>query len=879
MPLPLGARLGPYEILAPLGAGGMGEVYRARDSKLNRDVAIKILPSALAGDTDYLTRFQREAQVLASLNHPNIAAIYGLEGQAIVMELVEGETLKGPLPLPEALNIARQIAEALEAAHDKGIIHRDLKPGNIKLTPDGVVKVLDFGLAKAVEHNSRSGADSPTLTMRATEAGPILGTAGYMSPEQAAGKPVDRRADIWSFGVVLYELLTGTRLFEGETVSHTLADVLRADIDLTKVPEGPIRELIRRCLDRNIKNRLSHIGEARYIIDHHQAQPAKATRHQPSRWPWAISALLAAGLIGLAALHFSSSPAEQPVVRFQFSMPEKASFGASQGMAFSPDGKRIVFGALSENGRSQLWLRALDSLSAQPLPETDGALSPFWSPDSRHIGFFVTGSLKRIDVSGGTPQTVCSLDAVGTGGSWSKDGVIAFATNINALFRVPQAGGVATPLTRLNGARSEFRHARPWFLPDGKRFLYLAVSRDVDSTGIYLGSLDGGEGKRLLKSNQGAAYVPPAPGAQNGHLLFLSGRNLVAQPVNPGDLSLSGDATPVAEGVSASISLPHFSVSANGVLLFRRGEDTTRKIAWFDRKGAPIEDLGPVTADYNTLSLSRDDTRVAVTRTDFVGGSTLWLMDIPRGVPIRFTFDRAQESFPVWSPSGDRIVYSSRKNAAAQDLYIKDSSGGSGDRLLLQSSSNKDASDWSLDGRFLLYSDDAKGNSDLWLLADPGARAGDRTPRPFLTTPFNERQGQFFPSMGDAPNWVAYTSDESGRLEVFVQGMTASGAAGGGKYQISTAGGSQPTWKRDGKELYYLDPNNVLMSVDVKTTPRFEHGTAKPLFQMKARPVGLNNRNYSPSADGQRFLMVVDREETGTYPITVVFNWPAGLKR
>ena len=485
MALNAGDKLGSYEIVAPIGAGGMGEVYRAHDSKLNRDVAVKVLPASLAKDADFLARFQREAQVLASLNHPNIAAIYGLEGNAIVMELVEGETLKGPLPLAEAMAVARQIAEALEAAHEKGIIHRDLKPGNVMVTPAGVVKVLDFGLAKSVERSAvTTGPNSPTLTMRATEAGLILGTAGYMSPEQAAGKPVDRRADIWSFGVVVWELLTGKRLFHGETVSHTLADVIKGEIDFSQVPEGPVRDLVRRCLDRNLKNRLRDIGEARIAIENYGTarSPVAGVR----RWPWMVAVVSTVLAVVAGGLALRKTGEAGLAARFEVPPPVGGRFadpGNIGGSAISPDGRTLAFIATNAKGETLLHVRSLDSLEARALPGTENAVRPFWSPDSKSLGFVGGGKLKRVEVMGGSPVALCDVPAA-RGGTWNEDGVILFAVLRGAgLQRIAASGGTPVPVTKVNADAGELFHYFPQFLPGGKEFLFLVRYGDREKSG------------------------------------------------------------------------------------------------------------------------------------------------------------------------------------------------------------------------------------------------------------------------------------------------------------------------------------------------------------------------------------------------------------
>ena len=859
MPLTPGDRLGPYEILSPLGAGGMGEVYRARDPKLNRDVAIKVLPPALANDADYLARFQREAQALAALNHPNIAAIYGLEGNAIVMELVEGETLKGPLAVKEALPIARQIAEALEAAHDKGIIHRDLKPGNIKLTPEGVVKVLDFGLAKSVERNTATGPDSPTLTMRATEAGLILGTAGYMSPEQAAGKAVDRRADIWSFGVVLYELLTGKRLFDGETVSHTLAHVLTAEVDLSKIPAGPIRELIRRCLDRNLKNRLSHIAEARYIIDHYGTQPSvPAVKTKAKYWPWAITAATGLALLAVSFAYFRQSAPELPVRITSINPPEKATF---QETAFSPDGKLLAFTAFSE-GKRQLWVRSLDAATAQPLAGTDQANQLFWSPDSRWIGFFSRGKLYKIQATGGPVQAIC--DALSPrGATWSAEGVLLFGELASGLYRVPAQGGTPAAVTTLDRTRDERDHRWPVFLPGGRRYLYQITGSDPKTTGIYLGALDTAERMRLVGDANSPGYAMGPTG--EGYLLFVRQGTLLAQRLDAERGALTGEAFPVADkvGTDERFSRARYSVAGTGLLTYASGGRDGKQLKWMDRVGAVLETVGEPVEGVLGLALSPDEKQVAF---GSVSGANpdLWVRDLARGLATRFTFHPAAESNPIWSPDGSRMVFWSNREGS-RHLYTKSTRGAGREELLLKTQNYKVPTSWSSDGRLLLYHELAsKTKVDLWVLQ----MEGERKPVMFLRTEFNEHDGAFSPD----GKWIAYVSDESGRYEVYVQPYPATGA----KWQVSKDGGTRPRWRRDGKELFWLTEGGTLLAADVTAGPAFQSATPRRLFETRiAEPLG----RYEVSGDGKRFLIPLPVETDTNRPLTLIENWLAAAKR
>jgi Tol biopolymer transport system component len=903
VPIAPGTRLGPYQVLSALGAGGMGEVYRARDGKLNRDVALKVLPQAFAQDTERMARFEREAQVLAALNDPNIASIYGLEDSsgtpALVMELVEGPSLadrlaEGPIPVPEALQLAKQIADALDYAHQRGIIHRDLKPANIKITPDGRVKILDFGLAKAFEtgaatQSSASGVSrSPTLTLAATQEGVILGTAAYMSPEQARGHQADKRSDIWSFGVVLFEMLTAKQEFAGDTVSDSLAAVLRAEVEWSALPAdlpAPARRLLRRCLERDRKRRLADIADARLELEEALAGSSEpvATAVAPprgraaSRWWGALAALFALMAIALASVHFREKPPEWEVIRFQIPAPEKASF-APGGMALSPDGHRLAFVATEPDGRTSLWVRPLDSVAAQPLPGTDNASAPFWSTDSRSIGFFIPGKLKRIDAAGGPPQTVCDVPGTGVGASWNRDGVIVFASNSTGLFRVSQAGGTVTPLTALDASKRETYHARPWFLPDGRHFIYCARSRQAENEGIYLTTLEGRDRKRLVVAREAAAYAPPSGGSEKGHVLFLRDGTLMAQALDAGSFEPSGEPFFVADQVGYVITNAFFSVSATGVLAYRSGSGVNTHLTWFDREGKRLETVGPP-GFYVEIQLAPDGKKVAVGKQDAqTGNRDLWLVDVEHGVPTRFTFDPAVDANPVWSPDGGRVVFNSTRDGVS-NLFQKDAGGGRNEELLLKSDLEKRALDYSADGRFLLYGVfDPQTFSDIWVLP----LEGERKPFPFLNSRFGESQGQFSPGPAGAPRWVAYTSDESDRNEVYVQAFSGGPAGASGKFQISSQGGGQPRWRSDGQELYYLSLDSRLMAVEIKTSPQFQHGVPRPLFTTRIVEGGSALRvaaRYSPSPDGKRFLISSQPEETASAPTTVVLNWTAGLKR
>ncbi len=852
-----------YRITSKLGAGGMGEVYRATDTKLGREVAVKVLPQAFAGDPDRMARFQREAKVLASLNHPNIAAIYGVEDRAIIMELVEGPTLAerlapGPLPIEETLKIAAQIADALEAAHEQGIVHRDLKPANIKAPVDGRPKVLDLGLAM-MTGAAQAGAganpeDSPTISMAATKVGLILGTAAYMSPEQASGKRVDKRADIWAFGVVLWEMLSGRKLFGGgETVSHTLADVLRAEIDFAKLPAATpqgIRELLRRCLDRDVQTRLRDIGEARVVIQRWLANPVSvetaSARPPRSKAAWAVAALAAVCAVTLAVVHFRETPAEAPVIRSTILPPDNAEWDAINDLslpALSPDGRRIVFGARTADGKNPLWVRSLDGLTAQALAGTDGAVFPFWSPDSRFIGFFAEGKLKKIDASGGPALTLADTPQA-RGGSWNQDGAIVFAPrNSASLLRVSSAGGAASPLS----AEGLF----PWFLPDGRHFLYEPSDR---SGRILAGSLEGGPGKGVgEQANTNAVYA-------QGHLLFLRAGTLMAQPFDPNRLVTTGEAVPLAEQVQRVLSsgtAGAFSVSGSGLLAYREGGAVEGAgLAWFDRNGKQGLTIGDP-ARITTFSFSPDRKSVAATVADRPSFD-IWTYDLDRGLRTRLTFGGGAN--PVWSPDGRTIAFSSNRKGHL-DLYRKSADGTGAEELLHADNVDKVPTSWSPDGKILLYYTTyfaSKTGWDLWVLPLTLERPGaSLKPVPLLQTPFDE----IFPNFSPDGRWIAYVSNESQRSELYVTAFPIPATRLGARRQISTAGINSGTqrWRSDGKEIFFEGADGNLMAAEVTTRgDTIDVGAVRPLFR---RVNATGNFRYDVSADGQRFLVAVPAEQ------------------
>ena len=870
MPLAAGTRLGNYEIVSPLGAGGMGEVYRAKDTKLDREVAIKVLPAAFAQHPERLARFEREAKVLATLKHNNIATIYAVEessdGKALVMELVEGATLKGPVPVEAALKYAAQIASALDAAHEKGITHRDLKPANIMLTPEGTIKVLDFGLAAVTQpsqSDSEAGSNMVTLTMSPTNAGMIMGTAAYMSPEQASSQTVDRRADIWAFGVVLWEILTGKQLFHGTTISHILASVLKDEPDYSQVPPK-VRRLLRRCLEKDPRRRLRDIGDAMELVEvDSEAAPAANTARSLtwfSRLTGIVVAVLAVAVAALAFVHFREAPPLQPISRLQILPP-----GTAQPLSFalSPDGRALAFIA-SSGGPNQMWIRSLDTLEARALAGTDGAAYPFWSPEGSYLGFFANGKLKKISASGGPAQTICDT-ADSRGGSWNRDGVIIFSAGPRSpILSVPATGGTPSAVTRTQ----EVGHRFPAYLPDGRHFFF-------NEGRVMMGSLDGATAVPVLPDNTNAQYVPPTTAGNAGQLVFLRDTTLMAQPFDIGSPHLAGDPVPVAAQVAAGryFGSGAFSVSNNGVLVYASDAiRSDRELVWMDRNGRRLGAVGKP-APYRAFSLSPDEKTVAATVRSATQAD-IWMHDVARSVATRFTFQSGLNGNPIWSPDGTRMSYSHVPPGFGDNpnIYQKSAGGNGAEQLLLRGAVNAVPQDWAPDGRWIVYSESgARTATDLWLLP----LEGERKPVPYLQTPFNETQARFSPD----GKWMAYASDESGQYEVYVQAIPASGA----KYQLSAMGGRGPDWRRDGREIYYVSGDQNLIAVPVKLGSTVELGAPQKLFQLEGVDAGaiFSINRYVPSRDGQRFLVNVPAggEGASAPPLTVVLNWQAGLKK
>ena len=900
-----GTRLGRYEIRSKIGEGGMGEVYRARDEKLNRSVAIKVLPASLSQNADRLRRFEQEAQAVAALSHPNILAVYDVgshEGSPyVVSELLEGETLRErlgnrlgingssiPLAQRKAIDYAVQIAHGLAAAHEKGIIHRDLKPDNIFITKDDRVKILDFGIAKLIEPVNEGLAQTDIATRKVqTNPGTVLGTVGYMSPEQVRGKHIDHRSDIFSFGAVLYEMLSGQRAFHGESAVETLNAILKEEPPELTTTNRNIAPALERavwhCLEKSPERRFQSATDIAFALESLSSTSGVSgettavitslvSRSRINKQlPWIAAAVLLVAL--LAALPFviaylRSTPTRPNVVRSIIPPPENAHLMSFNNMAVSPDGLRLAFVAIGANGVQSLWLRPLGALSAQPLAGTEGAISPFWSPDSRFIGFFANGKLKRIDAAGGPPQTLCDAPN-GRGGTWNRDGVIVFAPDIfSPLYRVSQAGGAPAPLP-LDKSRKQKSYSFPYFLPDGRHFLYRAgdtnaYARD-EGNGVYVGSLDSSEYKLILKEDTYAVYA-------SGHLLFWRDGALMAQPFDAESLQLSGEAVPIAEQVQMNLSevRASFAVSENGVLVFQSGisrTGATTQLTWFDRDGKQGKSGEP--AFGASPHISPDGQRVAVFLFDIQVGSTdIWLYDSALTRKTRFTFDPAFDSNPIWSPDGNRIAFNSdRKARLKYDLYLKDESGARNEELLFESNEYKRPTSWSADGRFLAYasSDGPNGKADIWILPF----SGDRKPFPFTqTAQFDEQRARFSPD----GRFVAYDSDESGSRQIYVTSFPGPG----GKLQVSTNSGSDPIWRRDGKELFFLSEGK-LMAAEVKANgSSLDFGNAQLLFDAHS---GFGPyAHYDVTRDGKRFI-VATLGEGGSAPMNLVINWTADLKK
>jgi Tol biopolymer transport system component len=885
MTLASGARFGPYEIVSPLGSGGMGEVYRAKDPRLGREVAIKVLPEAVAQDHDRLLRFEQEARSASALNHPNIVTIYeiGTAGSAsyIAMELIEGRTLRevlaeGPVPTKRFLAIAAQIADALARAHEAGIVHRDLKPENLMVTKEGLVKVLDFGLAKLALPESGEISAMPTLARPETHPGIVLGTVGYMSPEQASGRALDFRTDQFSLGSILYEMATGTRAFSRSTTAEALVAIIREEPEpistLSPRLPAPVRWVIERCLAKDPGERyVSTRDLARdlaHLRDHvsgfsAEAAPVILARRLGWLGPALIAGVLLAAVLSVfAILRLRPAPAARPL-RFSVPIPAGATYSPgelSRGFALSPDGTRLVIEAIVR-GRRRLFLRPLDSDNATELEGTTGAEAPFWSPDSRFIAFFAGGQLKKIPAAGGPPEELCaaSFDIVG---SWSRDGTILFSeiTLRRGIVRVSDKGGEAVPATTVDPAGDVIADLWPHFLPDGRRFLYLESHPTAPGHGpreLRIGSLESRESRAVTRLDSMAEYASP------GYLLYVRDGTLFAQPFDAAKAQLYGDPLVVAENVHYFFgpARASFSVSQTGVLAFQTAKPLSR-LVWLDRAGKEIGTLGQPAVLGKGFRIAPDGGRAAVAIEDRrIGTADVWVFELARGVSTRLHSDPVDENSPVWSADGSRVFYRSDRKGPPDIYEITPGAPGS-EREVLALPGVQEPEDVSRDGRFLVYCNDVQmAASDVWLLP----LFGDRKPVPWLKTRFAVTSPRFSPD----GRWIAYESDESGDPEVYVARTEGAGE----KQRLSTAGGRLPRWRRDGKELYYVTPDGFLMAVPIALGARLEARAPVQLFHVEAVI-----ENYDVTPDGSRFLVSTPAEKGRESPIRVIVNWPASLK-
>jgi serine/threonine protein kinase/Tol biopolymer transport system component len=908
MSLAPGVRLGPYEVLTPLGAGGMGEVYKAKDTRLDRTVAIKTLPAHVAADPDLRQRFEREARAVAALSHPHICTLYDIGNQDgvdfLVMEYLEGETLadrlargadpaRPGLPTEEALRYAIEIAGALDAAHRAGIVHRDLKPANIflmartaqssraeesrmerRLSATASVKLLDFGLAKtSAPVVATSGLSMlPTTPPGLTVKGTILGTFQYMAPEQIEGQEADARTDIFAFGAVLYEMVTGRKAFQGKTQASLLGAIMQADpppvASLQPLTPPSLDRVIRKCLAkdpdlrwqsaRDLQDELQWIADGRAETVTAAVTPSAAPRRARERAAWAIAAVCAVAAITSAGWLWLGRSTTNPA-KVSFDIITESAPNPLQ-IALSPDAARLAAFSSTPQGNA-IWLRRLDEVGGQILAGTTGAAYPFWSPDGRFLAFFASGKLNKIDVFGGPAQPLCDAPS-GLGGTWNRAGAIVFAPANGPLFTVPAAGGIPVQVTELDKARGDTAHRHPKFLPDGRHFLFYLVSGKPENTGLYLGAMDSKETTRLVASDAMGVFAPP------DHLLFMRDTTLMAQRFDPRRLELQGDPFPAAQGVGINTgnSVSGIAVSDTGVLAYRLGGGASdRVLQWVDRSGMPLGEAG-ATGAHENVSLAPGGDRLVETRLDGTTGD-IWVADLTRGSSSRFTFDPALDDNAIWSPDGSQIVFASSRDGGVRNLYIKSAGGAGQEELLLKTDASKFPTDWSRDGQYILYTELMNGQ-DVWVLP----LSGDKKPMPFLQTPFPENRARF---SADG-RWIAYTSYESGQGQVYVQSFPPSG----GKWQISTAGGVEPHWRGDGRELFYIF-GGAMWAVDVTATnpTSFTAGVPRKLFDAVLGTGNLNTR-YDVTRDGQRFLLNGNSSLFNAVPpIRIVVNWMTGLQQ
>jgi eukaryotic-like serine/threonine-protein kinase len=904
-----GSRVGHFEILGDIGAGAMGEVYRARDTDLGRDVALKVLPASVAGDLERLARLRREAQMIAALNHPNIAQIHAVQDNALVLELVDGDTLadriaQGPLRKDDALAIAQQMAAALEAAHSAGVVHRDFKPANVKIKDDGTVKVLDFGLAKpteAPEPASRRagspGSDAPTLLAGsapaaqaglaqgpthhspiASEHGMIVGTACYMSPEQAQGRPVDKRADIWAFGVVLIEMLTGRRPFEGATAGDTISEVISRAPDLRGVP-SEFQRLLGRCLEKDPRRRLRDIGDAMSLVDAETALVQGRPRRTHWLWPASTVLVAIAAAVGFWLLRGGAAPSA-PAARFLIDAPSSTAFNYTYtGTAVSPDGKTIVFRLTADGRAPSLWLRPLDSITARSLAGTDNGDFPFWSPDGRSLAFFVAGKLKRLDLQDrrqdSAPVVLCDApdkDTAVTGGAWNRDGVILIGSPAG-LSRASASGGPAQLVAPVDTAGQESGYGSPQFLPDGNRFIFFVRHADSAKQGYYESALsDLGRKRLIFATDRKAAYVPNE-GGESAYLLYLQEETLLARKIDAGTLAFTGDPSPVADAIA--VFPPGFQasywVSQIGVLVYRTIASDRPRLTWVasDRTRKP-EELGD---DFVTfVRLSPDASKALLEVTDGTGNRDIWIWDFTRGARTRVTFEARPDRSPVWSPNGREVVYSSLQSGVFQ-LFRKDPASGQPAVQLTTSATHKTAMEWSRDGKYLLYIDRAPAtNEDVWALP----LDGKSLPFVVISGPGVETN----PALSPDSKWLAFESAGSGRPEIYVQRFVESATIAdqpGARWQISTQGGSRARWSSDGRQLFFVGLNeSSVFSATIRATASGIENDPPRLFT--EIPLMLETRSpYDVAGTGAR-LLLLERTINQGAPLIVLTDWIGGVK-
>jgi len=890
MTLDAGAKLGRYEIRSKIGEGGMGEVYRARDEKLNRDVAIKVLPANFSQNGDRLRRFEQEAQATGTLNHPNILAVYDVGTHDselyVVSELLEGESLKdrlleGPISQTKAVNYAIQIAHGLAAAHEKGIVHRDVKPDNLFITNDGHVKILDFGLAKLALPSADAAAQTDVATRKVhTDPGAVMGTPGYMSPEQVRGRIVDHRTDIFSFGAVLYEMLSGRRAFKGDSAIETLNAILKEDpAELSGSNSHistPVERVVWHCLEKSPERRFQSAGDIAFALESLSAVTSHPSQQTITAGPsvraertwtrerlvWLGTCVLLFGLVSvLSYAYLSRSKTTTHAVRLTLANPDKATLPMR--VTVSPDGQRVVFIASNAQGKRGLWIRSLDSLTAQAFASTDDASSPFWSPDSRYIGYFANGKILKIDAAGGRPQTIC--DAINDGGgAWNRDGVILFGGS-RGLMKVDAQGGTPTLVTKIDSR--EEAHRWPSFLPDGRHFVFLADAATTEDHHIRVGSLDSQDSSILFGAVSRIQYVSP------GYLVYVSQGALVAQPFDADKLKVTGEPLTIGEHIR-DVGANHefdFSVSENGVLAYQSGSPNS-ELTWFDRTGNKLGSVGEPDS-YASVALSPEGQRVAAGMFDADGRlSDIWLFDVTRnGSKSRLTFDPQSDGDPIWSPDGTRIVFDSNRTGDGHTyLYVTSASGTDDAQRLSSANGDIDSfpTSWSQDGKTIFITHFfGYPHAGVWMVTV----SGDYQAKPLLQSPdFDQAEA----SLSSDGRFIAYSSTESGRPEIYVRNFPLSER----KWTISSEGGEYPLWSRDGKELFFITIDGKVMSAEIKSGAAFEIGVPRQLLQTRIK---LNSGTcpYDVTRDGSRFLIKVETEATNLAPMTVVLNWTSDLKR